>query len=332
MPAGLVSCGYAYSIGHGQHIRKMYREIIQRLPIVAALLAPLFTGCQATTVINGLTPSDGYTLLEGRAYGPDPRQRLDIYIPDQPRPGSPTVVFVYGGAWTSGDRASYRFVGQALSELGYVTVIPDYRLFPAVDYPDFVDDIAQAMAALPQQPTPSGCAAPLNIVLAGHSAGAHTAALLATAPEYRDRRSGDIKLVGLIGIAGPYDLPLQDPLVTGKFDRRRDDRSVNPVALAGPATPPTLLLHGAADTTVSPRHTQKFAHALRVQGVAVKTVIYPDAGHRTIIGALAAPLRFLQPTSVDIGRFLAAIDTGRGCREASGRTAETVDFGNIAGT
>ncbi|MCB1772177.1 MAG: alpha/beta hydrolase [Gammaproteobacteria bacterium] len=287
----------------------MYRELTRLLPLLAVLL----TGCQATAVINGLTPTSGYTLIEGHGYGDDPRQRLDIYLPDRPKPNAPVVVFVYGGAWTSGDRGSYRFVGQALSELGYVTVIPDYRLFPAVAYPDFVDDIARAMAQLPGHLEAHGCRAPLAVALAGHSAGAHTAALLATAPAYRDHRPDNVELVGLIGIAGPYDLPLDDPLVTGKFDRRRDNRSVNPVALAGPETPPTLLLHGAADVTVSPRHTQAFEQALLGHGVAVEAVIYPDAGHRTIIGALAAPLRFLQPTRDDMDRFLGGLVTGTGC-------------------
>ena len=291
----------------------MYRDIHLLLPLLAALLA----GCQATAVVNGLTPTSGYTLLDDRAYGSDPRQRLDLYLPDRPKPDAPVVVFVYGGSWTSGDRGSYRFVGQALSELGYVTVIPDYRLFPTVAFPDFVDDVAQAVASLPGQLQRSDCDAPLGIVLAGHSAGAHTAALLATAPAYRDRRPLNVDVVGLVGIAGPYDLPLDDPLVIGKFDRRQDDRSVNPVALAGPSTPPTLLLHGAEDVTVSPRHTRSFEQALRTQGVAVEAVIYPDAGHRTIIGALAAPLRFLQPTLDDIGRFLGGLDIDDGCNTIS---------------
>jgi len=313
----LLTSEHAYSIDYRSHIRKMYREIIRRLPTLVALL---LGGCQATTLVNGLTPSSGYVLLEGRAYGTDPRQRLDIYLPDQPRPNAPVVVFVYGGAWTSGDRGSYRFVGQALSELGYVTVIPDYRLFPAVEYPAFVDDIAQAMASLPEQLLPAGCDRALSIALAGHSAGAHTAALLATSASYRDRRPGSIEVVGLIGIAGPYDLPLDDPLVMGKFDQRTDDQSVNPVALADPDTPATLLLHGAADDTVSPRHTLALAAALRTQGVEVEMTLYPKAGHRTIVGALAAPLRFLQPTLDDIARFLADRESVRGCHDLPRRS------------
>ena len=54
------------------------------------------------------------------------------------------VVFFYGGSWNRGDRAQYRFVGEALAARGIVTVIPDYRLYPEVRYPDFLKDNAAA--------------------------------------------------------------------------------------------------------------------------------------------------------------------------------------------
>src|SRR3954470_20552310 len=71
--------------------------------------------------------------------------RLDVYAP----PGAtaaPVVVFFYGGAWINGERAWYRYAGEALSRHGIVVVIPDYRKSPQAKFPVFMDDAALAVA------------------------------------------------------------------------------------------------------------------------------------------------------------------------------------------
>ncbi|MEJ0006612.1 MAG: hypothetical protein WDM77_09705 [Steroidobacteraceae bacterium] len=55
----------------------------------------------------------------------------------------PVIVFWYGGSWTEGNKDEYRFVGAALASLGYVAVLPNYRLYPQVKFPQFLDDAAQ---------------------------------------------------------------------------------------------------------------------------------------------------------------------------------------------
>jgi acetyl esterase/lipase len=289
------------------------------LLIAAALLA----GCQPATLVNHLVPETGYTLQQGVPYGTHPRQRLDIYRPSGDAARRPVVVFVYGGSWDSGERGQYRFVGQALAERGYVTVIPDYRLHPEVGFPDFVTDVADAIEALPEPIGDLACAdGRLPVAIAGHSAGAHTAALVALDPAYRKRFSDAADLVALVALAGPYDLPLQDPLVVGKFDDRPDDRSVKPVRLVGPHAPPTLLLHGNADSVVSPRHTEALTRALDAAGTDVETIRYPDLGHRMIVGALAKPLRFVEPVLDDIDRFLRERVGDAGCAQTHANSAD----------
>jgi acetyl esterase/lipase len=58
-------------------------------------------------VLNALTPDDTFQRTAGIAYGEDPRQKLDVYVPRQPLEGAPVVVFFYGGSWNSGDRGDY---------------------------------------------------------------------------------------------------------------------------------------------------------------------------------------------------------------------------------
>jgi len=275
-------------------------------PALLFLLLVWLTGCEPIHVINQLTPRDDFTLNRDLSYGPDPRHRLDLYVPTEPVNHRSVIVFVHGGRWDSGDKDQYLFVGQAFASLGYVTAIPNYRLFPQVQYPEFVDDIARAIASLKQHLAQQVCADGRAIILAGHSAGAHTASLIATDPRHLAKNRVEVEFKAWIGIAGPYDLPLEDPAVIGKFDDRIDDRETNAVALASAGTPPTLLIHGGKDVTVGIHHTESLRAKLDQQGVPHMVRIYPETNHTRVIAALASSLRFLNPIYQDVDGFLAS--------------------------
>ncbi len=108
----------------------------------------LLAACSPLAILNALTPPSTRSVTEGAAYGPLPRQRLDIHVPRAPASvgGYPMVVFFYGGSWNRGERADYRFVGEALAARGILTLIPDYRLYPEIRYPIFLKDSALALA------------------------------------------------------------------------------------------------------------------------------------------------------------------------------------------
>lgn len=111
-----------------------------------AMLPALLTACSAVDVLNATVADDTYTLYANIAYANQPRQKLDVYRPkNTAKSGAPMVIFFYGGSWSSGDRADYRFVGEALASKGIVAVIADYRLSPDVRYPAFVQDSALAV-------------------------------------------------------------------------------------------------------------------------------------------------------------------------------------------
>jgi acetyl esterase/lipase len=119
--------------------------------IIVCALSAVLGACSPLGVINAFTPRDTYAATENIAYGTGERQRLDVYEPRgsatgiPPATGYPIVVFFYGGTWTSGTRAEYRFVGEALASRGIVAIIADYRLYPQVRYPDFLNDCASAV-------------------------------------------------------------------------------------------------------------------------------------------------------------------------------------------
>src|SRR5215212_9952176 len=127
------------------HHERAKHDMIGRRGAVVGGLAALTGGCSPAALLNATVPRTGYTLEADLAYGRLPRQRLDYYAPAAPRADGKTVVFFYGGAWRQGDKADYLFLGQALASRGIGVVIADYRLFPDVRYPAFIQDGALAV-------------------------------------------------------------------------------------------------------------------------------------------------------------------------------------------
>ncbi len=85
---------------------------------LAICVAAFLTACSAADLANLATPRGGYELQRDLAYGPAGRQKLDLYVPEDTQPGSPIVIFVYGGNWDRGDKGDYLFAGQALASRG----------------------------------------------------------------------------------------------------------------------------------------------------------------------------------------------------------------------
>lgn len=272
-----------------------------------AALALACVACSPLGAFNALAPRDrgAARAAQDVPYGPHPRQRLDVYAP-RPSPASaPVLIFFYGGAWSSGTKEEYGFVGSAFAAQGFVTVVPDYRLFPEVRFPDFLEDGARAVRwALDNAAAYGGD--PRRIVLAGHSAGAYNAVMLALDPRYFEAAKVDPAAVRAVaGLAGPYDfLPLDDPATIGTFGATSDLAATQPVNFARANSPPVFLATGDEDDRVRPRHTKALAMRLRDAGATVEEVVYPDLGHAGILLALSRPLRGKAPILEDAAAFL----------------------------
>lgn len=117
-----------------------------RLIIVLLLgvLVSVLAACSPLTLVNAIGQDDGISRVETYAYGDLERQQLDVYFPK--KSNDKLVFFIYGGSWMSGDKAEYRFVARNLTRQGFTVVIADYRLYPEVRFPVFVEDSAQALA------------------------------------------------------------------------------------------------------------------------------------------------------------------------------------------
>ena len=281
--------------------------------VLACLAALLSSGCTSLAFAVANVPAR-FAAIErqsGIAYGEAPRQRLDVYQPPAGTArGRPVLVFFYGGAWDSGARGQYRFVGTTLAGLGYVTVVPDYRVYPEVRFPEFIDDGARAVAWVAQHAADYG-ADGRRIVLVGHSAGAHLAAMLALAPEPLPRAGvARERIAGLIVLSGPYDLRPDTPELNAIFAAPYQPHDWQVIARAAAPTPPALLLHGADDRRVRPQATALLAERLRELGGVVTTERYPHCEHICPLAALSVPGHSQAPALADIRAFLERLEAG----------------------
>ncbi|MGB0496858.1 MAG: alpha/beta hydrolase [Rubricella sp.] len=271
--------------------------MIRALALSTALA---LTGCgMGPVALNAISGSDAVTEREDLPYGPEIRHVYDFYEPDAMRADAPLIVFFHGGSWREGSKDIYRFLGTAFGDAGYVVMVPNYRLYPDVTFPAFVEDGALALShAFETYERP--------VVVMGHSAGAQIAALLALDPRYLEAQGRDVcEIAAWIGVSGPYDfLPLRSRTLRETFPRTTRPQS-QPIAFADGPAAPALLIHGEADVVVHAEDTRLLSEALSREGNDVTARFYEGVGHIDIIAALSRHLREQAPTFTDIAAFIA---------------------------
>lgn len=275
--------------------------IRRRLVLAAPLLA---TACSPATLLNATVSNDGVTLTTDLAYGSGPRHKLDVYRPTAEGGRLPLVVFIYGGSWRSGSKSIYGFVARPLARRGVVVVVPDYRVYPQVKFPTFLDDNAAAIAWAFAHAAELG-ADPDRITLMGHSAGAFNVAMLTLDRHYLDAAGIDRdRLASTIGLAGPYHfLPTDDKDAIPVFGALNTPAN-EPYAYADGSGPPLFLAAGTDDTTVKPRNTTDLAARIRDRGGRATTRLYPGIGHIGLITAFAPLFQGRAPVLEDVVSFI----------------------------
>jgi acetyl esterase/lipase len=270
------------------------------LPLLAGLALPACAALRPGILTKG---------ARDVAYGPHPRQRMDIYVPSAGGSASkPVVFFIYGGSWANGAKETYSFVGDALSARGFVTVIADYRLVPEVRFPVFIEDGARALRFVRDNIARYG-GSPGTIHLMGHSAGAYNAMMLTLDQRYLaavGMRGRDIR--STVGLSGPYDfLPFDIEVTKQAFGNARDPARTQPINLVRRDAPPIFLATGSEDETVLPRNSERLARALRQAGApSVSLKIYQGLGHAGTAMSMARLLQWQAPVLDDVVAFLRA--------------------------
>jgi acetyl esterase/lipase len=278
-----------------------------RLFVLIAALS-ILAGCTKLELLDVTIPRYGYVPKLDIVYGDQPRQTLDIYLPEgKSETPRPVIIFFYGGSWQRGSKEGYRFVGEAFAKRGYVTVVANYRLYPDVSFPTFVEDSAQAVHWVHDYIDHYGGDAN-NLYVAGHSAGAYNALMLAVAPEYLKAVGGSSAWMrGVIGLSGPYDfLPATQVNITEIFSTAPPNvtQPLQRVTEKTKNLPPVFLATGDADTVVMPKNTERMADKLKARGVAVETHHYPGVSHIGLGQALASSFDYIAPVADDVAAFI----------------------------
>lgn len=268
----------------------MLHKIWTRIALMS-LLAALLPACSGQKLLNTLTSDSGYTQASNLVFNDATGLQLDVYTPTGAA-NAPVVVFFYGGRWSEGDKSLYAFVGGALAKQGFVAVVPNYRLYPAVKFPAFVQDSAQAVRWARDNAARYGGDANRLFVM-GHSAGAYNAAMLATDEQYLKAVGGSRAwLKGMIGLAGPYDfMPFTDADIQDMFGPPERYADTQPINHVDGQNVPMLLMHGEDDESVWPKNTRNLAKKIGEAGGPVEAVYFPKLSHSWIVATLSTTLQ-----------------------------------------
>jgi acetyl esterase/lipase len=268
------------------------------------------TGCTPAGLLTGFdrltSAASARRVVAGEAYGAHPRQRVDVWAPRlQGAQPLPVVVFFFGGGWNQGSRGDYGFAGAAFAGENFIAVVPDYRLVPEVRFPTFVEDGALAVKWARDNAARFG-GDPKRITLAGHSAGAYIAAMLALDPRFLKQARVDPKTIRAAALlSGPTDFyPFTEARGRAAFGAWKQPRDTQPINFVRKDAPPTFLGHGSDDRVVLPYNSRRLAQSLQQLGAPVSLRIYEGANHVDLAAALSGPFRGRVPVLAESADFL----------------------------
>jgi acetyl esterase/lipase len=298
-------------------MKRWHRALIGLLVLLglveSALAGPLLDRLRERRAGNGAVGSEalpaGVQRLENLAYGSDPAQRLDVYLPPDAR-HAPVILMVHGGAWVIGDKAMGRVVDAKVARWasrGFIFVSINYRMLPAAAPDVQLQDVARALAFAQVRAAEWGGDAQ-RFVLMGHSAGAHLVALLAANP-------GAAQLSGLQPVLGTVALDsaaMNLGEIMSQKHYRLYDKPFGDDPVYWQRMSPTLNLRAGAAPFLavcssrrdeSSRQARQFAERAGSLGIRAQ-VLSQDLSHGEINSQLGLPGAY----TAAVENFLAGLD------------------------
>lgn len=240
-------------------------------------------------IVNAPKATYAGQVVKDVSYGELSRQKLDIYIPDMTTmalDSLPVIVFFHGGSWTNGSKDQYKFVGMTLSELGYIVVLPNTRLYPDVKFPIFAQDAAQALAWVHNNIDLHH--GNKNLFVSGHSSGAHLGALIIADDSYLAEYELTPSIVNAFaGLSGPYDFVPKKPDLKDMFGPPENFPKLVVTNYIDGKEPPMLLIYTSEDETVHPRNLRALKDGIAKANGNVESIIYDTGGHVATVSALS---------------------------------------------
>ena len=270
----------------------------------ASLAFLLLSACSPRFVAERWVLGERVTETRDIAYGDSTRQRLDVYRPAGVSTPAPVIVFLYGGRWKYGTKDDYLLIANSFARRGWVTVIPNYRLYPQALFPAWVEDGARAVRWTVANIARYG-GDTSRIIIVGHSAGAHTATLLALDERYlRDAGVPATAVKGFVSMAGPVDTTWTAPDVQRLMGPSEGWPASYPSTHVHGTEAPILLMHGDVDDVVSVGNSVRLAGRIRAREGCAALHVYRNVGHVDIAVALGLPALVDAPVLDDLARFV----------------------------
>jgi acetyl esterase/lipase len=261
-----------------------------KIILLFAFMQTIFSTLPAKAVSKDTTSTLPSSVYQNVAYGSDPKQVMDIYLPANRSVNTTKLLFmIHGGSWSGGDKNGFKqYIDSLKKHLpGYAYVNINYRLVSANQnkFPAQENDVKMALSFIINKSDEYQISN--NVVLLGASAGAHLALLQAY------KYSDPIKVKAVVSFFGPsdfnymYDNPVfpQVPqlleLLLGGSPRDNEAayHQSSPINYITAQTCPTLLFQGGKDPLVNPKQSELLKARLQKEGVTNKLVVYPNEGH-----------------------------------------------------
>ncbi len=222
------------------------------------------------------------------AYGPDGRNRIDLFPARGAAPDAPVLVAIHGGLWFLFDKWMMHFLAPAWTTAGVHVACPNYRLAPGASLDEIVADCRRALGFLHRERSTLGIGSG-PMVVTGHSAAGQLAAVMASTdwPEFDARLPGRL-VRGLVGVSGFYDIePFHGTGFQSQTRFEQDAyRRFNPINLVRPDMPPGLLITGERESGLLHAMMDGYARLLGGAGVPVATMDVPDEDHFSVLARL----------------------------------------------
>jgi acetyl esterase/lipase len=223
------------------------------------------------------------------AYGKDPQQKMDVYLPEGRTSSTPVLVLIHGGAWVNGDKADFlpyvdtfqkRFPDYAIFNINYRLVTFSYTNL----YPTQENDVKQAIEFIYGKR--SEYIISDKFILLGASAGSNLAMLQAY------KQTQPVRAKAVIDFFGPTDMKAMYQSVPVNIrsaleifmngtpaSNPANYNNASPVNFVTTQSPPTLILYGGRDRMIPAAQHTLLKEKLEQSGVPNKTVFYPSYGH-----------------------------------------------------
>lgn len=239
-------------------------------------------------------------------YGADHRQQIDLYVPDEAMGDAPLIMYIRGGGWSAGNHKMVGAKAVHFAAQGFVFASAGYRVLPDAPVEQQAADLGAGLRALRAQAEDHGFD-PDAIVLIGHSAGAHLAALLASDPQYAGDAFDAIRGVVLVD-GGGYDISLaltmlemEAPLiyrdVFGTDGARH--KALSPISHIGGKDAPNWLILHLADRAATTRQAAVFSAALRKAGRTAEVIPVEGSNHSAINREIGTEQGAAQTQAID---------------------------------